>query len=396
MLQSPTSRSCPNIEVWRREVAASHLNPKDSGSPFCVDERFDPVLQEMDGSTPSLSLGNSPALSSYRSSPSGRRTAVPSRTQRFDILDAEPSIRFRQPTQNVSLPERVQRVYLQLLKDQGVGVIPMALKNEIKAASDAHTLLPDYAFATTEHPDCLTLASLWSLVLSVYDEGRKAQEGSEGEGEWFSLARRVLLAIPSQRLELVNMQTAVLSPITLLPVTNGRAIQPRKVDLALAFSADDRTVAATYARVRHMVLKPTLSQTSDAKARGMALLANVEVKSSAGDYLEASVQIGTWVAAGLEKLRLLATEFSGTEYACDQLWPLPCWTVVGHTWSLHIAYKERDGTVIVQGPFPSGGTATHLDILILLDTIRRVHRYAEQYWAWFQRDILSLGPGADF
>ncbi|KAI9813025.1 MAG: hypothetical protein M1832_006416 [Thelocarpon impressellum] len=189
--------------------------------------------------------------------------------------------------------------------------------------------------------------------------------------------------------------SVALSPIGLLPTVNGKSISPRKIDLALRYSESHPTVAATYGRLRQIAPTATLSQASDATNRDTALASIIEVKSSAGDYMEATVQLGTWAAAGLEKLRRVAAEVSGTEYVCERLWPLPCWTVVGHVWTLHIAYKEKDGAVIVLGPFVSGGTASHHDVFILLDTLRRLNEYADEYWAWFQRDILSLALDAE-
>jgi hypothetical protein len=97
----------------------------------------------------------------------------------------------------------------------------------------------------------------------------------------------------------------------------------------------------------------------------MAIFADAEVKEAGGSYTEATVQLGTWAAAGLEKTARLANaaravarpavteneDYSDVnpnpaEYDVTRMMPLVGWTVVGHVWSLHISYKERDGSVV--------------------------------------------------
>ncbi|KAI9813023.1 MAG: hypothetical protein M1832_006414 [Thelocarpon impressellum] len=232
-------------------------------------------------------------------------------------------------------------------------------------------------------------------------------ERSLNEDEWVSLARLILDAGRSDFVKVFSMQVypprvhksdsdiqssqkVSISPLSLLPTFRGTYIQPRRVDLALAFTDVNAKISAAYAHARDIIPDVAFSQTMDAGIAEMALFAHVEIKSPAGEYFGASVQLGTWVAAGLEKLWRLAEDLSETGYDCARLWPVPCWTVVGHAWNLHLAYKEGDQSVIVLGPFPCGGTASPTEILLLLDAVQRVMDYAERYWQWLEREIFCV------
>jgi hypothetical protein len=76
---------------------------------------------------------------------------------------------------------------------------------------------------------------------------------------------------------------------------------------------------------------------TDAYTSTVVLGCGIEVKGSGGDYNEATIQLGIWCSAGLEKLQSMIT----TDTAETQK-PLLGWTVIGHEWKLHIAWKDQE------------------------------------------------------
>jgi hypothetical protein len=81
---------------------------------------------------------------------------------------------------------------------------------------------------------------------------------------------------------------------------------------------------------------------TDAYTSTVPLVSGIEVKESGGDYNEAVMQLGIWSAAGLEKVRQLGGRIIDGAAAK----PFIGWTVVGHEWRLHIAWKEPSGRVV--------------------------------------------------
>lgn len=82
---------------------------------------------------------------------------------------------------------------------------------------------------------------------------------------------------------------------------------------------------------------------TDAYTSTVPLVCGIEVKEPGGDYNEAIMQLGIWSAAGLEKVRGLGGRTADGTAAGE---PFLGWTVVGHEWRLHIAWKEPRGRVV--------------------------------------------------
>lgn len=78
----------------------------------------------------------------------------------------------------------------------------------------------------------------------------------------------------------------------------------------------------------------------------------IEVKEQGGDYNQAVGQLAVWSAAALKKLQLLA-DMGKADSDKMKLLPYPGWTVVGHSWELHISWKKMDedsGSVVGSAP----------------------------------------------
>lgn len=105
------------------------------------------------------------------------------------------------------------------------------------------------------------------------------------------------------------------------------------------------------------------SQSDDGTICRFFQLAAVEVKSPDGSYYGSSVQLAIWLAAGLEKMRLLQAQAAATSHfsnatsapsgggdeevaAHPLLMPYPGIAVVGQAWYLHLATKADNGAVV--------------------------------------------------
>ena len=119
----------------------------------------------------------------------------------------------------------------------------------------------------------------------------------------------------------------------------------------MAFSDDDPDTNELYMKVFRAHPKLCISQTKDATVGHLAQLSAFEVKSPDSTYNAASIQLATWWAAGLEKMRQLARQPVETSED-DELLPFVGCTVVGHHWDLHIAFKKRNGQVVSLPSFP--------------------------------------------
>lgn len=92
---------------------------------------------------------------------------------------------------------------------------------------------------------------------------------------------------------------------------------------------------------------------ADAYTSTVPLVCGMEIKESGGDYNEAVMQLGIWSAAGLEKAKRLGGRERVASIAAEAgtvSEPFLGWTVVGHEWRLHIAWKEPGGRVVSNFP----------------------------------------------
>lgn len=162
-------------------------------------------------------------------------------------------------------------------------------------------------------------------------------------------------------LNVESIQTQSISS-SLIPVSTTTSFA-KKADLALAFSLSHPEVLRTLEPIHTRYPELTLSQMEDAFTMRVPLVAGVEVKEPGGSYSDATVQLGVWCAAGLEKLSRLREEAherrtnealevdnppsgEGGVERDEELPPFVGWTVVGHDWKFHIAWKDSSGKVV--------------------------------------------------
>jgi hypothetical protein len=85
-----------------------------------------------------------------------------------------------------------------------------------------------------------------------------------------------------------------------------------------------------------------LSAFSDPVAAKTFTGAIIEVKAPGGNFQEASYQVAIASAAMLQRVRLLDKDVGdGGDYM-----PVVGWVVHGHFWTLHVSYREIDGSIV--------------------------------------------------
>jgi hypothetical protein len=132
---------------------------------------------------------------------------------------------------------------------------------------------------------------------------------------------------------------------TFLPAVDHIPVN-KKADYALAFTPDNLGIGSLYNKLSLGGHNYTLSHMSDTYTSRIAIFCGIEVKSTAGSETEALAQLAIWSAGALENMRKLGCfglKKRGEQYdrySCDQLLPIPGWTIVGNEWRLYIAYKS--------------------------------------------------------
>lgn len=144
-------------------------------------------------------------------------------------------------------------------------------------------------------------------------------------------------------------QTVSISPPSLMPNIDN-LVPFEKVDVLISFSEEHPEVRSAINAVLKKNPTMTLAQTDDLSVGQTSHFAVVEVKNPDGGYSTSSLQLATWLAAGLEKMRLLkelADKNTGREHDDKELlMPFVGISVVGHAWYVHVAAKAKDGNVV--------------------------------------------------
>ncbi|KAF1352476.1 hypothetical protein BDV97DRAFT_147398 [Delphinella strobiligena] len=127
---------------------------------------------------------------------------------------------------------------------------------------------------------------------------------------------------------------------------------------------------------------------SDLYTSTVPLVSAVEVKRYGGDTAEAELQLGTWQAAALAHFHCM---FVGQDGRISTSLPQIGWSVIGHTWAFHIAWKDGvRGPTTIRGPFlpGAGSTATYHGIFTLLSLLCNMFDWLlDTYWPEFARCV---------
>ena len=165
-------------------------------------------------------------------------------------------------------------------------------------------------------------------------------------------------------------------------------VHRRKTDFALSFAPEHRGIALL--RQQALDLGLPLSHMSDSFTRTVPVAHPVEVKTAGGNAEEAQLQLAVFHAATLSFLASLNA--GSVESTSDnlELQPSLGWAVVGHTWSVYIAWQDADGIVRIRSPTLSRpmGTTSFLDLFTLLSVLREGFSWLrDDYWSRYSQRL---------
>ncbi|KAK2810211.1 hypothetical protein FQN50_003181 [Emmonsiellopsis sp. PD_5] len=336
-------------------------------------------------------LSSSPSEGQPSESPYITPHSPPSiRLQRNDLYAAEPRVIFTSlALENEDRPTEVKNFIAQLV-DRVENAVPDSLRTRLMAQQQDNNPIQQPQPTPAD-------AELWARVRDVANLTAKALKQSGDESQWTGVAMRVLEMTFAQEgalFDIVPIPSVSVSPQSLLPTFSGHPFAFKKVDAAVVLSTSNTEVGPLDEEIvtRHPELH--FSQSDDATMARLFQLAAVETKSPDGSYYGASMQMALWLAAGLEKLRLLRVEAAATgdEEAVEDanLLPYPGIVVVGQAWYLHLATKEADGTVVIHGPWMMGDTTNLWGIFRLVAALETIRTWGEDtYYPWLRDRILE-------
>ena len=122
----------------------------------------------------------------------------------------------------------------------------------------------------------------------------------------------------------------------------------------------------------------------------------IEVKPPGGNDTEATVQLFTMLGSIVIMMRQMATNIK-SKYArtIDSIPPCLGLTVVGHRWSLYVAFgKGNDASdqIVVMGPITDCAceTSETVGVYKLLRLQECIKRWARmKFWPWYRRSVLE-------
>jgi hypothetical protein len=180
-------------------------------------------------------------------------------------------------------------------------------------------------------------------ISRLFEMARELYAGSYDESAWYPLIRDILIDPPhaASATPFVKHEEAHTRQLCtdLLPEQNESRIPTVKVDHLLQFNPGHKNIGPLYRAVfRSQPSSFSLSAFNDPVAAKTFTCAIVEVKPPGGNFQEASYQIAIASAAVLERIRTLGGDADGP--------PVVGWIVHGHFWTLHVSYREADGSIV--------------------------------------------------
>ncbi|KIM93219.1 hypothetical protein OIDMADRAFT_61858 [Oidiodendron maius Zn] len=227
-------------------------------------------------------------------------------------------------------------------------------------------------------------------ISRLFEMARELYAGSYDESAWYPLIRDILIHPPhaTSATPFVKHEEAHTRQVCteLLPQQKDGRVPTVKVDHLLQFNPSHKQISPLYRAVfRSQPPSFSLSAFNDPVAAKTFTCAVIEVKPPGGNFQEASYQIAIASAAVLERIRTLGGDADGP--------PVVGWIVHGHFWTLHVSYREGDGSIRVLGPYPSGNTATYLGLYRLLRIIEEVKTWGRDVYFPYLSSMLAQFVG---
>ena len=243
------------------------------------------------------------------------------------------------------IPAKISSLIKQLSESAADPVLPQNIITRIQRLSPTETF-PNHISDVRLNSTSKTKEQL-RYVSELFETARDSYARSADESAWYPLIHKILTG-PSDTISLqpfVKPEEAQTKLICseLLPRQAGKPIPTVKVDHVLQFNPDNRQICPLYKSVFRSQESLSLSAFSDPGFEKTFTCAIVEVKSPGGNFQEASYQLAVGSAAILERIRLLDPNDSNDL-------PVVGWVVHGHFWTLHVSYREADGSIVCYFP----------------------------------------------
>lgn len=245
-------------------------------------------------------------------------------------------------------------------------------------------LLPAAVFPAPDSarlPDEPSVNRLWNRVKHILRAANECDSYQKDENAWSEVVRLVLrtamfdFAVHLEEetladLDVTNIQSQAIDRQFLPRFQSAPGYCDRRTDLAVAFHPHH----AEYGSLRQAVCQVglPLSHMKDAYSSTVALAHPVEIKAANGNAEEAQLQLAVFHASASVFLQRVPQP------------PMLGWTVIGHKWTLFIAWTTTSGTVVeVRSPSLSRnvGTTDAEALFTLLAVLRSGFEWLRQhYW----------------
>ena len=257
-----------------------------------------------------------------------------------------------QPDIDTSIPLEISGLVKRLSEETANPILPRDIISRINVISPTESFRE---FHTSEIPHSKTPPrKLLRHISALFGLARGLYAGSYDEAAWYPLIRMILIGPPgTSSYPFVKHEEAHTRLVSseLLPLQNGKAIPTVKVDHMLQFNPEHRQICPLYKSVfQSQPSSLSLSAFSDPIASKTFTCAILEAEAPGGNFQEASYQIAIASAAILERVRLLNGD-SGLIGDIRHSMPVIGWIVHGHFWTLHVSYREIDGSIVGRSIF---------------------------------------------
>ncbi|EEP80798.1 predicted protein [Uncinocarpus reesii 1704] len=195
----------------------------------------------------------------------------------------------------------------------------------------------------------------FDMMTATYKHVNTARVEYADESTWLKAVRSALSGIEEpvssegdlSLFGVAEVQSVGIGPASLMPTVD-HEIPFKKVDFLVLFSKENEEVGSITNAAIKTQRGLLLSQTEDPFIGYHTQFVALEAKTPEGGYYTSSMQLVTWMAAGLEKVRLLKQLADQVSNKQGRPEILPCIgiSVVGHIWNLIIGMKADNGDVV--------------------------------------------------
>lgn len=277
----------------------------------------------------------------------GAGSGTPTISQRVRTLSLEDPSLPSNPNVNNDIPVEICDLIQRLSEEAANQVLPDDIISRIKKISPTEFFREPKA---NDAPRSTTRShNLLKHISTIFGMARDLYAGSYDEAAWYPTIRMVLIGPPGTSSQpFVKHEEAHTRLVCsdLLPQQNGKPISTVKVDHMLQFNPGHRQIGPLYKSIfQSQPPSFSLSAFSDPIASKTFTCAVVEAKAPSGNFQEASYQIAIASAAILERVKRLDGN-GGQAGDVQDFMPVVGWIVHGHFWTLHVSYRECDGSIV--------------------------------------------------